>query len=345
MSKLRSPISKIVNEISDIPITGNIIPNSWWAHIRRGSTNKPYDQAIIILADIIYWYRKQEIRDEVTGHTIGFKQKFAADKLQRSYESYAKQFGYSKKQVRCAIAHLVSNKILTTEFRTLNTGTTVLNNVLYVEPNPQKIREITTPLALQDKRVPYKKVIGSCPAGIDPSTPQGNTNTKTSTATTPENTTTAPISTVDITFAPQNYQNLSYLLDQIPAAEHCSRLVSAIEAALTANDEGYVMSNIEYCLAKHKPMNGDNSLGGMVVTALSNDYAKAFRIKAANKVAAKAGIAEERRKYEVEEKCRIEAKTAEAEEWCETEEGRRFKIMLLADDTLRNLGLGKLRKD
>lgn len=333
MSRVPSSMSKVVNEISDIPISGNIIPNSWWLHIRRRNTNKPYDQAIIILADIIYWYRKQEIRDEVSGHTIGYKQKFAADKLQRSYESYAKQFGYSKKQVKCAIAHLVKNKILSIEFRTVNTGTMILNNVLFIEPNSQKIREITTPLALQGKRVPPGKVIGSNLERIEPTTRQGNTNTQTKTEATPEKTTTLQVSPVVVTSTSHHNHTLSILLDQIPAPEHSSRLISAIDAALAAKGEGYVMSNIEYCLAKHKPMGGTNSLGGMIVAAMIEDYAKAIRNKAANQVAAKARIAEERRKQEAVEKCRVEAATEEAKEWCETEEGKKFRKMLLSENS------------
>jgi len=322
MSKLTSSICKVVSEISDIPISGNIIPNSWWLYIRRNN-NKPYDQAIIILADIIYWYRKQEIRDEITGHTVGFKQKFAADKLQRSYDSYAKQFGYSKKQVKCAIAHLVSLEILSTEFRTVNTGTMILNNVLYIEPNPQRIRDITTTVALKGKRLSPKKAIGSDSVGIEPVTRHGNTYTKTTPETTPENTTTVSMLTADNgSLAAQDGPTLSYLLDIIPTSEHCSRLTKTIAAALSAYGEGYVMSNIQYCLAKHKPMEGANSLGGMMAKAFVEDYARTARMKINYQIAVKEQIAENRRKEDEQKEHQGELEAEQARIWCKSERGQ-----------------------
>lgn len=150
---------------------------------------------------------------------------------------------------------------------------------------------------------------------------------------TAENTTTEPASPVVVTSDAQYSQTLSNVLDQIPVVEHCSRLISAIEDSLTANGEGYTRSNIAYCQAKHRSNDGANSLGGMIVMALADDYAKAVRIKAADQVAEKARIAEERQQQDEDEKRRIVAETEEAKEWCATEEGKKFRKMLLSDDT------------
>lgn len=145
-------VSKTVTEIATIPITGNVIPQPWWKVIQRGG--KPYAEAVIILAEIVYWYRPSEIRNEETGHIIGYRQKFAADKLQRSYSSFAEQFGWSKWQVRTAINHLAKLELITTEFRTIIVRGTAINNVLFVDLNPHRIREITHHVELQRNRVP-----------------------------------------------------------------------------------------------------------------------------------------------------------------------------------------------
>ena len=68
--------------------SGNIIPTTWYKTIVRGN-QKPYLNAIIILSDVVYWYRPTEVRDEQSGQVEGFKKKFRNDLLQRSYQQIA----------------------------------------------------------------------------------------------------------------------------------------------------------------------------------------------------------------------------------------------------------------
>ena len=72
--------SLTVDQMSRLQISGNVIPVSWYKTIRK-PTGKPNLNAIIILADIVYWYRAVEIRDEMTGQLIGLRKKFHADLL------------------------------------------------------------------------------------------------------------------------------------------------------------------------------------------------------------------------------------------------------------------------
>ena len=55
--------NEIVDENAKLNISGNIIPQVWYRTIIRES-GKPNLTAIIILADIVYWYKPTEIRDE-----------------------------------------------------------------------------------------------------------------------------------------------------------------------------------------------------------------------------------------------------------------------------------------
>jgi hypothetical protein len=77
-------LTPAVKAMAKINISGDIIPKIWYKKLKYPS-GKPYLIAIIILSDIVYWYRPTEIRDENTGSIIGYKKKFKADKLQRNY--------------------------------------------------------------------------------------------------------------------------------------------------------------------------------------------------------------------------------------------------------------------
>jgi len=137
-------MNKTVEEIGKINFEGNIIPANWYKHITF-SSGKPNLNAIVILAEIVYWYRPTIIRDPATGEIKGYKTKFSADKLQRSYQSFADQFGISKRQAQDAIKLLRDLGLITLEFRTITMPTSglKLTNVMFIEPVPERIKEIT----------------------------------------------------------------------------------------------------------------------------------------------------------------------------------------------------------
>lgn len=135
----------IVDQIAEINITGNIIPAAWYSTI-LAKNGKPYWIAIIILSDIVYWYRPKEVRDEGNGNLIGFQKKFRADLLQRSYHQICDHFGISKKQARCAIDFLCETGVLNKYLRDENTKDGMrLHNNMYLELNPQRLKELTYP--------------------------------------------------------------------------------------------------------------------------------------------------------------------------------------------------------
>jgi DNA-binding Lrp family transcriptional regulator len=119
-----------------------VIPDTWYSLIIF-ENGKPDLNAIIILSDILYWYRAKEVRDEKTGKITGYKKRFSGDKLQRSYQDLADKFGLSKKQVRDAVKRLEAAGVIETELRNIEVKGTVLTNVMFITPNPGMIERIT----------------------------------------------------------------------------------------------------------------------------------------------------------------------------------------------------------
>lgn len=150
--------------MDEINFAGNIIPETWYQHIRktvqikRDGTlgTRAYPEAILILADICYWYRPEYVRDERSNRIVALKRRFSEDKLHRSYQELADKFGLGKDQARNAVTWLADNGLITTEFRTLHRQGLVIANVLYIEPVASEIARISRPIieSAQEKSVP-----------------------------------------------------------------------------------------------------------------------------------------------------------------------------------------------
>lgn len=143
MNKLTTG-NKTVDTIATLNITGNVIPQMWYKTILRAN-GKPYLLAIIILADIVYWYRPKEIRDEGTGYVIGWEKRFRGDLLQRSYSQLADVFGESKRSVIAALDCLEALGVIRRRFMNKVIAGTLFNNILHLELEPRKLLELTYP--------------------------------------------------------------------------------------------------------------------------------------------------------------------------------------------------------
>ncbi|SPP30977.1 hypothetical protein ARAF_0079 [Arsenophonus endosymbiont of Aleurodicus floccissimus] len=128
-----------------------------------------------MLSEIIYWYRPSEIRDESTGELKGWRKRFQSDKLQRSYQSFADQFGFTKREVTDALKRLKSHGIITLELRTINTSTGACSNVLFIESVPARIDEITNSRQFTDNQLESESVY------VTPPTLKRKTYTETTT--------------------------------------------------------------------------------------------------------------------------------------------------------------------
>lgn len=132
----------IVDQMHGMEITGNIIPSAWYRTITY-ENGKPNINAIMVLSDIVYWYRPSEQRDEVTGRFVGIRKKFKGDLLQRSYQQLADQFGISKRQASSAVKALEDLGVVRRVFKNMCIGGQTVNNVLFLELVPKRLRELT----------------------------------------------------------------------------------------------------------------------------------------------------------------------------------------------------------
>lgn len=144
--------NEIVDMVGRISITGNIIPQIWYKTITHPS-GKPYLEAIVILSDIVYWYRPTEVRDERTGEVIAYRKRFKADLLQRSYADLAQQFGISKREATNAVVALEKIGVVRRHLRTIDVNGTKTANVLFLELVPKALLALTcgevTPLTFK----------------------------------------------------------------------------------------------------------------------------------------------------------------------------------------------------
>jgi len=165
-----------VKETVKINLIGDTIPHSWFNHIKkedkRSSSGYKTDSiAILILANIVYWYKPRIIKDEETDLVIGYEQKFKEDMLQKSYDSYMKKYGAGRKAVKGAFDLLEEMNLIHREFRNIKDKKgNSLNNVMFVEPKIKNIKEIT--YKYYDDKNLQKKKEDDCQNGEVPHVPQ-----------------------------------------------------------------------------------------------------------------------------------------------------------------------------
>ncbi|SCY31251.1 hypothetical protein SAMN02910370_02091 [Lachnospiraceae bacterium XPB1003] len=142
--------NSIVDRIGEMNFKGNIIHEAWYSTIRK-KNNKAYILAILILSEIVYWYRPREERDEESGCTVCWKKRFQGDKLKKSYDSLAEKFGSTKDAVRDAVSFLCSLGVIDREFRTVTLADgTRLGNVMFLGLDPEMLYRLTYPEDVSD---------------------------------------------------------------------------------------------------------------------------------------------------------------------------------------------------
>ena len=135
----------IVDQMGVLNISGNVIPQIWYKTITK-TTGKPYLLAITLLADIVYWYRPKEVRDEASGQIVGWHKKFKGDLLQKTYQQYADLLGESKRSVKAALDRLEELSVIRKEFRDIEyeNGLTMYN-LMYIALNVDVLAKLTYP--------------------------------------------------------------------------------------------------------------------------------------------------------------------------------------------------------
>lgn len=143
--------NKIVDMVGKLNLIGDVVPHSWREKLVTKS-GKPYYLAIHILADIVYWYRPTEVREEETGRLIGWKKKFDYDFYQRNYESYEDTFKEGEKTIRRAFDYLEEKGLIKRHKGTITLANgDKLFNRMFIELIPKKLEEITYPIVTMEK--------------------------------------------------------------------------------------------------------------------------------------------------------------------------------------------------
>lgn len=97
--------SSLVRQFGTIHLTGDTVPPEFFAAIKLPS-GKPDIKAILILCNLIYWFRPIRPRDPNTDKPLAWRQKFKGIRLQRDYEFWESKFGFTKRECKEACARL-----------------------------------------------------------------------------------------------------------------------------------------------------------------------------------------------------------------------------------------------
>ena len=119
--------------LKDMHFSGNVIPHSWYYSITN-SRGHPDSNAILILAEIVYWYRSS---------SQGNKHKFYGNSLQLGYEHFETKFNFSRDQVRNALKKLEELKLVYRSFKTETKFGSTFSNIMFLDLNTEELVNIT----------------------------------------------------------------------------------------------------------------------------------------------------------------------------------------------------------
>jgi len=163
--------------VEELLLCGNIVDNGWIENLRY-SNGSPNFSAIMILSEIIYWYKPTKIKSKTIEDVWEYKKKFKADKLQKSYDALGKRFGLTKRQVKAACDFLKNLGLITIEFRVIQVEGQNIPNVMFIEPVLENIKKITGRPNVKaptiERNIPLRSNVGA-------TTAERKTNTKTTT--------------------------------------------------------------------------------------------------------------------------------------------------------------------
>ena len=214
--------------------------------------------AINILADIVYWYRPTEHRDETT-LSVSYTKKFLDDDfLQRSYDQLMQLFNITKKQAYDAIVALEKLGVIKRHFRTIYTTSIPIANVMFIELIPEVLKELTYPGL--NKGV-YKKVdtpLQKDKEVVTKTEPPYSENVETYTESTSENTTKTSTTSSVVVEAKRLFNNLGLSENDI---------LSIVKAS---------DNNITKCQTAKKLLTQQttkiNNIVGWLIQAVTNNY-------------------------------------------------------------------------
>lgn len=177
-----------VDKLYRAPLTGNLVPPAW-CHKIVGENGKPNMNAVMILAEIMYWYRPKVAYIEGDQNDVQLKKKFKADLLQLSYRKIMNKFNLSKDQCKRALDLLENMGLIKRHYRMITADDgTKYNNVMYIELFTDKLLKLTCDETYDPSVIePHRVCDGKQEGHVNTHTP-GMLDHKTNTENTTENT-------------------------------------------------------------------------------------------------------------------------------------------------------------
>jgi len=155
-----SKFNPVVKAVSRLDFSGNLVPLSWLQHIRTEHGRVDLG-AVIILSEIVFWYRWRIVRDERTGNIARVEQRFRGPRFTRSIRAWSSGFGLTIKQVRRSLATLKRLGVLKVTLEAQQQPGALA--CLGYEPVPSVLELITYPCAPDVTEL----LVASCaPGGI-----------------------------------------------------------------------------------------------------------------------------------------------------------------------------------
>lgn len=263
-------LNTTLEQTRQLTLIGNIIPHSWYSKIKFPSGTADL-LGTVLLAEIVYWYRPVEIKDERTGQLIGYRKKFAADMLQRSLSSFSEQFGSTKRQVADALKRLEDAGLIIKQVRTIEAAQGRLSNVLYIAPIPKKIAELDQPSnhetffieksndnenvsrnvspATFKRSTSYDRTYELPRLNVPATTPERSTYTEITTKITTENTAAEKCIAADVLIG-EKLTEAQIKIIQTEASELCKN-VAVDHVQLSQEIEFVILSNTAFSNASH----------------------------------------------------------------------------------------------
>lgn len=134
--------NKVVDKMANISFRGDVVPSTWYSTFKdeKGKINA---MALLMLANIVYWYRPTIIRDE-NGEV--FVKRFKSDLLQRSYNEFCDMFSIGRMTATRNLIYLEEHKVIERVFRDVETESgQILYNTMFIKLNFDELMKKTFP--------------------------------------------------------------------------------------------------------------------------------------------------------------------------------------------------------
>ncbi len=121
-------------------LIGVLAPYPWFANI-LDARGRPYFLAILILAEIVGWYRPGRNLSKEDNSTVFYK-RFKRDQLQLSRSYLASHFNTDKDTITTALNHLVKLGAIVKQSRDITQNGHIFRNSLFIWPVPEVIAKL-----------------------------------------------------------------------------------------------------------------------------------------------------------------------------------------------------------